>query len=629
MKTKSIHPSANAVLRRTLIDGTLEEAAALAGTSVEKLMKLGPKAHREIWDRMKGGGVPGAVDAIVRIRERAAKIAGETPEQFEKLRKGEQQQFISQAKAELKREAELGGAITVRIDQLDRWGFNRDEIEADEEFEGMVNSVREWGVLQPLVVRLKKAQRVGAEPRYEVIAGERRWRAAQRVGLTQLLVIVVEASDAQVFELRLVENFERKKLNPVEEAKQFRQALDSATAMGASKKAAMERLCATINREDQTVYNSLKLLELPPELQREVARDRLTKSHARLLTKLHRPEILAEVVSRILRPQPGRNDDGAGVLPYRESEQLVKQAETWEKNLSAYDEAVKLAKARDQMILPPDENAEIIVGNAPRAESEWVSLGQTCFEVVDQKGEWQTWGELVPAEKRPKAILAQGHDRGAVWIFRRAAMKAKLPKPELVPTMELNSAVSDSDESGDEVPELLPVAATTPKAGSAKRKTAAAASRSSDPRDYLKERAQMQAKWSAAFSAAREQIVSAAAAGKKPECFLRMIALSIVNGTDALSLAPAGLMQWLDEGEDAPRFAFDGNRKRANVASRIAMANGRQLREALTKAVLEPFASEAALTAAWPPEFAAIAELWAVDFTAIAEQHGIKPGEKS
>jgi ParB family chromosome partitioning protein len=133
-------------------------------------------------------------------------------------------------------------------------------------------SIRSSGVIQPIIVR-----RVGSS--YQLIAGERRWRAARQAGLDRIPAIVREASDAESLELALVENLLREDLNPMEESEAYRHLL---TQFGWTQ----EQLAQRIGRDRTSIANSLRLLRLPDEIQDDLRSGRLTMGHARALLAL-------------------------------------------------------------------------------------------------------------------------------------------------------------------------------------------------------------------------------------------------------------------------------------------------------------------------------------------------------
>ena len=163
-------------------------------------------------------------------------------------------------------------------------------------------SIRSKGVIQPLVVR--------ASPRdpgmHEIIAGERRWRAARRAGLAELPVVVRELGDDEVLEVAIVENVQRADLNPIEEAAGYRQLMDR---FGHTQ----ERLAEGLGKSRSHIANLLRLLQLPEDVQRMVTEGALSAGHARaLITRDDASALAREVVAR--------------ALSVRETERLAKGA---------------------------------------------------------------------------------------------------------------------------------------------------------------------------------------------------------------------------------------------------------------------------------------------------------------
>jgi ParB family transcriptional regulator, chromosome partitioning protein len=143
----------------------------------------------------------------------------------------------------------------------------------EDELKELADSVREHGVIQPLIVRARR------EGGYFLIAGERRWRASQRAGLTDVPVVVQEVSDRESFERALVENLQRADLNPLEEAKAYSHLI---TAYSYTQEQVAER----VGKERSTVANSLRLLKLPSPVQNLVEEGKLSMGHARALLGL-------------------------------------------------------------------------------------------------------------------------------------------------------------------------------------------------------------------------------------------------------------------------------------------------------------------------------------------------------
>jgi ParB family transcriptional regulator, chromosome partitioning protein len=153
------------------------------------------------------------------------------------------------------------------------------------ELDELASSIRERGVIQPIVVRPV----VGASDTYEIIAGERRWRAAQRAGQHEVPIIVMDASDREALEIAIVENVQRTDLNPLEEAMGY-QAL--AQEFGHSQ----EEIGKVVGKSRSHVANMLRLLLLPEQVRKYLAEGKLTAGHARTLVGVSDPERLANLI---------------------------------------------------------------------------------------------------------------------------------------------------------------------------------------------------------------------------------------------------------------------------------------------------------------------------------------------
>ena len=158
---------------------------------------------------------------------------------------------------------------------------------AREALQELVDSIRQHGIIQPLIVR-----QVGA--RFELIAGERRWRAAQEAGLTQAPVIIRSAGDMEVLELSLIENLQRADLNPIEEAQGY-------ARLASEFRMRQEDIALKVGRSRAAVANAMRLLDLHPQVQIWLAQDLLSVGHAKVLLALKVPEeqlLAAETVLR-------------------------------------------------------------------------------------------------------------------------------------------------------------------------------------------------------------------------------------------------------------------------------------------------------------------------------------------
>ncbi|MBK9258781.1 MAG: ParB/RepB/Spo0J family partition protein [Polyangiaceae bacterium] len=175
----------------------------------------------------------------------------------------------------------------------------------DEALEELTASIREHGLIEPLVVRRTQP----GTDRYEIIAGERRWRAAQRAGLKDVLVVVKDVSPKDAFELALVENVQREDLNPIELAEAYERLLKE---HGYSPESLAER----VGKNRSTVANSLRLLKLPPRIRSMVISGDLTEGHARAILGAPSDDAMSDIADKAVR----------GRLPVRKVEELVRTA---------------------------------------------------------------------------------------------------------------------------------------------------------------------------------------------------------------------------------------------------------------------------------------------------------------
>ncbi len=184
-----------------------------------------------------------------------------------------------------------------------RQNFDSDKLDE------LARSIEQHGVLEPLVVR----KRPGSDM-FELIAGERRWRAAQRAGLKELLVVVRDVSANDAFELALVENVQREDLDPIE----FAEALDRLLREHGYTQ---ETLARRVGRDRSTIANALRLLKLPAKIRQQVVEGELSEGHARALLGVSDEKLLAQLADKVTR----------GHLSVRQTEQLVRQTRPAEK----------------------------------------------------------------------------------------------------------------------------------------------------------------------------------------------------------------------------------------------------------------------------------------------------------
>ena len=192
--------------------------------------------------------------------------------------------------------------------------------------EELAVSIRTSGLLQPLVVRPRGSQ-------YEILVGERRWRAAQQAGLTRVPVIVREASDAEALELGLVENLLREDLNPVEAAQAYQRLL---AEFGWTQ----EELAQRLGKDRSSIANALRLLRLPEPIQEDLRTGRLTMGHARALLGLPSAAAQLRLRERILAQDWSVRATEAGVQARRPGRPKIRRRAP---DIEAVEEELRMA----------------------------------------------------------------------------------------------------------------------------------------------------------------------------------------------------------------------------------------------------------------------------------------------
>ncbi len=165
----------------------------------------------------------------------------------------------------------------------------------------LAESIKEKGILEPLIVRK-------IDQGYELIVGERRWRAAQKAGLKEVPVLVKEAEGREVLEISLIENLQREDLNPIEAAEGFRHLLEEFNL-------SQEELSQRIGKDRTTITNTLRLLKLPLEIRNQLLQNHITSGHARAILSLESKEKQKELCALIIKKG----------LSVRETEALAKR----------------------------------------------------------------------------------------------------------------------------------------------------------------------------------------------------------------------------------------------------------------------------------------------------------------
>ena len=180
------------------------------------------------------------------------------------------------------------GARSVPIEHIRANPNNPRKFFADSDLLDLSNSIREHGIVQPILVRPAKGEDLGGA-QYEIVAGERRWRSAQKAGLHEVPIVIRDVADKQALELAIIENVQRADLNSVEEALGYQQLIDEYDY-------SQNELAQVIGKSRSHVANTLRLLKLPKEVQTLVSDGSLSAGHARTLVTADNPIALAKKI---------------------------------------------------------------------------------------------------------------------------------------------------------------------------------------------------------------------------------------------------------------------------------------------------------------------------------------------
>lgn len=185
--------------------------------------------------------------------------------------------------------AESGSApeTTLPIDQIQRNPKQPRKNFEQQALEELADSIRQNGVLQPILVRKKGSV-------YEIVAGERRYQASKLAGIKEMPVVIREIDDAEVFQLALIENLQRADLSPLEEARGYRQLLDS-------KNLTQEALAKILSKSRSAIANTLRLIDLPDEVQQMIEQGLLTAGHARAVLSVPSEEGRVALAQKVVK----------------------------------------------------------------------------------------------------------------------------------------------------------------------------------------------------------------------------------------------------------------------------------------------------------------------------------------
>jgi len=238
----------------------------------------------------------------------------------------------------------------VSIKDIKRNKFQPRKYFSKESLDELTNSIKEQGVIQPIVVRPDQSE----ESKYEIIAGERRWLASQNAGLHEVPVVILNIDDAKSLEFAIVENVQRQDLNPIEEARGYQKLIDDFDYK-------QEKLSQFIGKSRSYIANSLRLLALPEEVLTMVQEGNLSAGHARSLVGLNNS---TEIAKKIVQKK----------LSVRQAEILARQFR---------DKKFKLVQKKDPNILDLQKDLEEKTGLNVSIRNKKNNTGIISFEYND------------------------------------------------------------------------------------------------------------------------------------------------------------------------------------------------------------------------------------------------------
>jgi ParB family chromosome partitioning protein len=226
--------------------------------------------------------------------------AGEKDIMEQEVKESEKVETAAEQIQEAADDTSDGKVISLRISLVEPNRNQPRKFFDDEAIEELSDSIKQFGIISPLLVQKK-------EDYYEIIAGERRWRAAQKAGLKEVPVLIKDFSNQEAVEVSLIENIQREDLNPIEEAKAY-DRLVSEYGMN------QEEVAGRVSKSRSAIANSMRLLKLDPEVQRMVETGAISEGHGRALLTVADPDVQKEIAGKIVTER----------LSVRQTEKLVR-----------------------------------------------------------------------------------------------------------------------------------------------------------------------------------------------------------------------------------------------------------------------------------------------------------------
>lgn len=291
----------------------VEKAMKMADSeSVEILFADEDETDLPVQEKKENDSVFRRNESVFEEKKETAAVLSEKEEADSQNQKDDVSRETSEVKAESTPEKKdktskdadadsLKNAVTVRISEVEPNRKQPRKNFDDEKLDELAESIKNFGLLQPILVQKRDGY-------YEIIAGERRWRAALKAGLKEVPVIIREYTEKEILELSLIENLQRENLNPIEEAQAYKRLMDEFD-MGQAD------VAQRVSKSRSAVANSLRLLKLEEEVQKMLVEGQISMGHARALLPLEIPEEQVAVAGKVAEKQ----------LSVRETEKLVKE----------------------------------------------------------------------------------------------------------------------------------------------------------------------------------------------------------------------------------------------------------------------------------------------------------------
>ena len=291
----------------------VEKAMKMADSeSVELLFADEDETDLPVQEKKENDSVFRRNESVFEEKKETAAVLSEKEEADSQDQKDDVSRETSEVKAESTPEKKdktskdadadsLKNAVTVRISEVEPNRKQPRKNFDDEKLDELAESIKNFGLLQPILVQKRDGY-------YEIIAGERRWRAALKAGLKEVPVIIREYTEKEILELSLIENLQRENLNPIEEAQAYKRLMDEFD-MGQAD------VAQRVSKSRSAVANSLRLLKLEEEVQKMLVEGQISMGHARALLPLEIPEEQVAVAGKVAEKQ----------LSVRETEKLVKE----------------------------------------------------------------------------------------------------------------------------------------------------------------------------------------------------------------------------------------------------------------------------------------------------------------